>query len=208
MTVVLCMALLLLLSACKTANKTETSAVTKESSVETSSVSEESKEKISATKSSIDMPLAAGTWGICGKYCTETDSYENVPIRITEIIRGDAASQKVKTFMDAHNGFSYTAAENGKEWVAAVYEINLDEFTVGEAGTDKSVTARVCGTDGGNPVLNDEEYYATVLTLSDDVYVYGGTVEGTIAYVMPKGLTEYRIVFGEYDEQCAYFSGV
>lgn len=205
---VLCIISLLALSACAASEETETSSGTKELSVETSTVDEESKEKIKTTKSSVDTPLSVETWGVCGKYCTVTESYENVPVRITKIIRGDEASQKVKAFMETHNGYDYTEPESGKEWVVAVYEINLDNFTVDEGGADLSVTARVCGTDGGNLVLNDEQYYATVLTLADDEYVYGGTVEGMAAFILPEKLTEYRIVLGEYDEQCAWFSGV
>lgn len=204
----LCMVSLLALTACTASKETETSSETQSSSVETSTVSEESKEKIKTTKSTIDTPLSVETWSVCGKYCTATESYENVPIRITKIIRGDEANQKVKAFMEAHDGYDYTEPEDGKEWVVAVYEINLDNFTVEKAGADPSITARVCGTDGGNLVLNDEQYYATVLTLAEDKYVYDGTVEGMVAFVLPKALAEYRIVFGEYDEQCAYFSGV
>lgn len=201
----LCAVMLLALTACTSSEETSTAS---EVSKAESTVSEGGKETIKTTKSSINMPLALETWGSCGKYCVATDSYEAVPVRITEIVRGDEASAKIKTFMQENNGYDYTEPEDGKEWVVALYEINLNDFTVDEAGTDKSVTVRVCGTDGGNLVLDDTEYYTTVLTLTDSTYVYIGTAEGMAAFMLPKGLTDYTVVFGEYNEQCAYFSGV
>lgn len=199
----------LMLSACSAGESSESqsSTVSKEADVESSVVSEIKSDKPKTAKSSAAQPLDTDKWGVCGKYCVKTSKYEDVPVKITEILRGENAKKEIKALIQKNIGYEYKDAEDGKEWVAVKYELWLDEFPVDKAGTDKSVTAEITGSNGGTLTLGENKYYTTAVTLTDDEYVYGGTVEGLVVFTLPEKLTDYTVVLGEYNEARAYFLG-
>lgn len=204
----LCAAVALMLSACSADESvSQASTASNEANVESSVVSDSESDKPKTEKSSANKPLDLGEWGVCGKYCVKTSKYEDVPVKVTEILRGEDAEKEIKALAEKNISYEYKEAETGKEWVAIKYELWLDEFSVDKAGTDKSITAEITGKNGGTLTLEENKYYTTAITLTDGEYVYDGTAEGLIIFMLPKNLTDYTVVLGEYDETRAYFSG-
>ena len=207
-TVLLAVGIILSSSACNgsTSDSSE-KADTDTSRVQTDSKkTAEEQSKPTTASSSVNSPLSLDTWGIASKYCTKNQSYVNVPVKVTRIIRGGQAAKIVKEFTQKSKSYTYTEPEKDTEWAVAEYEIYLDGFPVDDGGADSSITSFISGLGGGN-ILKDGEPFGTVtLNITDGKYYYDGTVSGKIAYIIPKKSKDYVIAVGEYEETQTFFS--
>ncbi len=178
-----------------------------ESSAESSA---SSGEEISVSDSSAKSPLMPEKWGKAAKYCTEQDSYVDVPVRILSVRRGDGVKDEVRRLADQSLYAVYSEPKDSEEYAIADYELSLDGFPVGKGGTLIDVYAVILGTDGDMLKLSDGSYFsATAMCLNgDDNYRYEGIVKGKLAYKIPKGCTDYLLVLGEVNETQAFVQGV
>ncbi len=198
--------MLTLLSACSSKDEDVSASDTSANESSASQISDESEEEIKTTSSSVSSPLSFDVWGSAAKYSTSEQKYYDLPVKITGIVRGNAAKDEIRTFMDQSDEYTYKEPADGQEWVLAEYEICLDGFPVDEGGTDCSIVSFVLGTDGGYIQSGGENYDPVTINIIDDKYYFEGNHKGKIAFTLPKKCQNYLISAGEYDEDRAYFS--
>lgn len=198
----------LLLSGCA-ANKEEGESTNKhESSSESSSESRESShEEISAAVTSLSSPAGTDKWFTASKYSTSEKGYADIPVRVVKVTRGSAAKKLVRENIEKNSSYTYREPEKGYEWVVLGYELSLDDFPLDEGGADASVTAFLTGSDGGYIEQSDGSLYSdAVMDFYEDKYYFEGIVSGKLAFILPVGMKDYMVSFGEYGETTGYFS--
>ena len=139
---------LLVMSACSQSDEKTSSEVSKAESKISSESENSEKEEIKSMSSSLSTPLELNAWGSASKYSTAEQKYYDVPVRITNLIRGDKADNDVRTFTNGSDEYTYRKPDKGEEWIVAEYELCLDGFPLDEGGTDCSVVSFVMGNDG------------------------------------------------------------
>lgn len=203
-------AAIMTLSACSSQASPDSVSLTEsDTSAKSSSAAQNSankKEKITTSSASVNTPLECNVWGIAAKYCTKTQTYVNVPVRITNITRGEQAETLVKQFTSKSSVYSYQAAEKNVEWAVADYEICIDDFPVDEGGTDNTITAFITGENGSEITVGDKLFSTSVIHISNGKYEYDGILKGQLAYKIPQKNKNYVIVLGEYEETQTFFS--
>ncbi len=161
----------------------------------------------SAAAASVDEPLSVGTWGQAAKFCTENDSYIEVPFRLTAVRRGAAVTEEVRRLTEQGNGYFVEPSQN-EEYAIAEYEICLDGFPVGQGGTLCDITAFITGENGEALSLNDGSYWGTTASCLDtSTYYYEGTIHSQMAFRIIKNRSDYLIIAGEYGETQTFFKG-
>ena len=158
-----------------------------------------------ARASSIENPLAVGEWGYAGKYVSEyladeykDISYKDVPVRVTNIIRGAEARAKVEEFVK-NNSYYIMQDKDGFEWVVAEYEVDLTGLTFKEdgLGTRIDINSSVRGLDGNSVKYNNTIYILTTTDMSSRDYVEEpGIYKGSFSLLLPEGCTEYLFKMG------------
>ncbi len=164
------------------------------------------KEDIKAVSSSVSSPLESGVWGTAAKYSTSKQEYYDIPVRITGLMRGDKAKDKVKAFMEESDEYTYKEPDKGEEWVLAEYELCLDGFPLDEVGADCSIVSFVTDQDGGYIQSGGKSYNPVTVNITDGEYYFEQIHGGKIAFILPEHFKDYLIVLGEYEEDQAYFS--
>ncbi len=163
--------------------------------------------KITLSSSSVNTPLAVDNWGTAAKYCTKNQSYVNVPVRITKIIRGKPAAEIVKKFTQNSTAYTYTEPDKNFEWAVAEYEINIDDFPVDKGGTDAAMTAFISGKGGKSLTDSSNRIFSSVcINIVGEERYFEGNVKGQTAFVMLEKKKDYVIALGEYEETQAFFS--
>lgn len=206
--VILAFLLLVSLSGCSEKNETVLSEteVSEISHIE-STVSKESS-SLTVNVSSQAMPLEKDTWGTAAKYDPVSDTYINVPVKITNIIHGTEAEQLVRHFTAQNSAYTDTELPKGCEWTVAEYEISLDNYPVPEGGVTPYISSSVMSSDGESFLLDGKNWHTFTVNISEEEYFFEGTIKGEIAYMMLQDNLEYIIVLGENDEQQAFFKAV
>lgn len=176
----------------------------RESSAESSS--EEKSGDIQISSSSITSPAGFDTWFSVSKYSAAKKDYYSVPIRVTSVIRGKDAANKVRKLMENDPALTYRKPEKGYEWVVVGYDMFLDDFPVDECGADTSVQSFLMGKDGGEIEYSGSLYSDVTVNFTDGKYYYEGVCSGETAFILPAGYKDYLLSFGEYGESAGYFS--
>ena len=199
------------LVSCSDGERMDGSDVDNKSAPSFESISEESDENdeenndITTVSSSLSSPLSVEEWGVCAKYCTSTEEYVNVPVRLTGIIKGKDAQDRIKSYARGNDSFIYRSPEKGTEWVIAQYELSLTGFPVDKGGADCIVTSFAVSSEGDMLTLNGKGYIPTTINITPEKYSYEGIVQGEIAYCAVKDGEDYILTIGEYGETQAYF---
>ena len=166
-------------------------------------------------ESTIENPLAFGEWGKAAKYVTkhlsaeyENTKYTDVPVRVTNVIRGEEATKIIKEWCDNQNLYKYEDPKTGMEWAVVEYQVDLSKLTFDKdaIGTTIQVDSGVKGTTGGGIKYNNMSYIVTTKDISSDDYVKEqGIYDGKFMVALPQGCNEYVIKFGNSNGSEAFF---
>lgn len=157
--------------------------------------------------STAENPLGLNEWGLASKYVSEylSETYANVdytevPVRITNVTRGENAITIIKNWINGQSYYKYQDPKENMEWVVVDYEVDLSVLTFdpGTIGTDKKINSSVCDLDGSGGVnYNGYSYIVatTDITGSDRVKT-PGIYKGQFIVQLPIGCTGYLIKMG------------
>lgn len=161
-----------------------------------------------AKTSTKEAPLAKGEWGVAAKYSTETKSYENVNVKVTNFVRGEEAKKAVQDYMNSGKSiYKYEEPKAGLEWVVIDYDVDFAEYTMSSLGANADVEGKVEGTTSSSIKYNGVTYITSTILISSRDYVKTKTTSGRLATQVPVGCTDYVVAFGAYNETKAYFKG-
>lgn len=161
-----------------------------------------------AKESTKENPLSKGEWGIASKYSTESKDYEDVYIKVTNVVRGEEAKEEVQNYINKSSYYKYEEPKEGLEWVVLDYDLDFANYTKSTYGASADVTTSIKGIgDHTSVVYNGTTYILTSTYIGSRDYVKTQTATGKIAFQMPIGCTDYIVQFGTYNETNAYFKG-
>lgn len=162
----------------------------------------DNKETPSTSSSSLNSPLGLNEWGIASKYCLNTKSYVNVPVRIVSVKRGNEAEEEIKKL----GAYIFDNRES-EEYAIAEYEICLNDFPAGKNGTWCDISGSVTSLDGNLMKLDDGTYWGSSISFftEDKDFYYDGIVHSKVYFSIIKDRTDYLLCIGESGETVAYF---
>lgn len=161
-----------------------------------------------AKVSTKENPLEKGTWGIASKYSTESKEYEDVYVKVTNIVRGEEAKKAVQDYIKSKSYYKYEEPKEGLEWVVLDYDLDFANFKKSSLGANADVTASIRGIgDHSSVVYNGTTYILSSRYIGSSDYVKTQTTTGKIAFQMPIGCKDYIVQFGSYNNTNAYFKG-
>ena len=163
-----------------------------------------------ASTSSLESPLQVGEWGIASKYNPSNGEYQNVNVRVTNIIRGEEAKQMAQEYMSSdYSIYRYEDPEAYQEWAVIEYDVDFgDTYEMDEElGASPNVDGDICGPDGSSIEYNGIIYISSVIEIGSRDYIQTQTGSGRLLTQLPIGCTDYIIQFGAYNETNAYFQG-
>ena len=159
-----------------------------------------------AKESTKENPLEKGTWGIASKYSTESKKYEDVYVKVTNIIRGEDAKKVVQNYASSKSYFKYEEPKEGLEWVVLDYDLDYANFTKSSLGANADVTSSIRGIgDHSSVIYNGKTYILSSRYIGSSDYVKTQTTTGKIAFQMPIGCSDYIVELGSYSGSKAYF---
>lgn len=161
-----------------------------------------------AKESTKENPLEKGTWGIASKYSTESKNYEDVYVKVTNIIRGEEAKKVVQDYFNSKSYFKYEEPKEGLEWVVLDYDLDYANFAKSSLGANADVSSSIRGIGNRSSVVyNGTTYILSSRYIGSSDYVKTQTTTGKIAFQMPIGCSDYVIELGSYSGSKAYFKG-
>lgn len=159
-----------------------------------------------AKTSTKETPLEKGAWGIASKYSTETKNYEDVYIKVTNVIRGEDAKKAVQDYCNSKTYIKYEEPKEGLEWVVLDYDLDFGNYTKSSLGASADVSVSIKGVGNNNSVkYNGVTYIITSRYIGSSDYVKTQEAKGKIAFQMPIGCKDYIVQFGAYNNTNAYF---
>lgn len=163
--------------------------------------------KVTDAKSSTkESPLEKGVWGIASKYSTETKNYEDVYIKVTNVIRGEDAKKAVQDYCNSKTYIKYEDPKEGLEWVVLDYDLDFADYTKSSLGANAEVTASIKGVgDNSSVKYKGVTYILSSRYIGSSDYVKTQDAKGKIAFQMPIGCKDYIIQFGAYNNTNAFF---
>ena len=162
---------------------------------------------VNAKSSTQKEPLAKGEWGISSKYSTQSKSYDNVYVKVTNFTRGDEAKKIVQDFTNSSSFYKYQEPKEGLEWVVVEYDVDFSDYQMSSLGTNSDVTTSLKGVGTGGVKYNGTSYILTTINIASRDYSKDKNQKGKVAFQMPKGCSDYVIEFGPYGKTLAYFKG-
>ena len=191
-----------------TTNNTASNNTTNNTTATNSTVQSNSSTITDAKVSTKENPLEKGTWGIASKYSTESKEYEDVYIKVTNIVRGEEAKKAVQDYINGKSYYKYEEPKEGLEWVVLDYDLDFANFKKTSFGANADVTASIRGIGDHNSVVyNGTTYILSSRYIGSSDYVKTQTTTGKIAFQMPIGCKDYIVQFGSYNNTNAYFKG-
>lgn len=150
-------------------------------------------------------PLKIGEWGIASKY--NSGDYVDVPVKVTNVTRGNEAVTKIKAYCDKSSVYKYTEPKEGMEWAVIDYTVDLTNVEGYSFGKSMRVTSKIKGTGDNSSIrYNGKTYILTTMDMSE-TYSKENIANGSFAVSLPIGCTEYTIAMGEYNKTNAFFAG-
>lgn len=172
---------------------------------DTNNTSDTSTTTITGKTSSQENPLNIGEWGIASKY--DSGEYIDLPVKVTKVTRGAAATQRIKDYCNEHTIYSYEDPKEGMEWAVIDYSVDLTNVTERSSGKSIRVYSKIRGTGDNSSIRYNG--YTYILTTKDisETYSKEDIGNGAFAVSLPIGCTEYTIAMGESSHTTAYFVG-
>lgn len=177
-----------------------------ESTTTTNKENSNTAESSTTTKtSSKQNPLSIGEWGLASKYFS--GEYTDVPIKVTNITRGNAATQLIKNYCNEHTIYKYSEPKDGLEWAVIDYTVDLTKVEAKSYGRSIQVDSKIRGTGDNTSVkYNGYTYILTTKDMSESS-TKDNIANGSFAVQLPIGCTEYVIVMGSSSHTQAFFAG-
>lgn len=192
-------------------NKENTS--TQNSASTTTESTNSNKENTTTSQSSIvtktssqQNPLSIGEWGIASKY--SSGEYVNIPVKVTNVIRGNTAMQTVKDFCNSGSSiYKYTDPKEGMEWAVIDYTVDLSKIEGYSSGKSIKVDSKIKGTGDNNSIkYNGYTYIVSTMNMTSG-YSKEDIAIGRFAVCLPIGCTDYVIAMGSSSNTQAFFAG-
>lgn len=176
--------------------------------IESSSSTSNSTKKSSSVGTSKENAVDVGEWTVASKYNPNTSGYQDVKVKVTNIVRGDEAKKIVKEYADSDKYFNYEEPEDAMEWVVIEYDVDMDGIEIPSYGISPTVNVNVVGTDKYDSIKYNGKAYSTLTyEVSSNDYVKTSTASNKVAATLPVGYTDYLIKFGNYNETISYVKG-
>ncbi len=163
---------------------------------------------VTGKSSSNSSPLSIGEWGIASKY--GSGNYTDVPVKVTNVTRGDSATQMVKDFCNTGSSiYKYSEPDDDMEWAVVDYTVDLSNFKAPSSSGDKTikVDSKVTGTGNSSAVKYNGNTYIISTTNMTSGTTKENIANGQFAVQLPIGCTDYLIVLGTSSHTQAFFKG-
>ena len=187
-----------------TTNKNTTSNTTSKNTTTNNTTNSSS---VNTKESSISSPLKINEWGLASKYVSKylseeysDTSYIDVPVRVTNVTRGEEAEKIIKEWCNNQTFYSYQEPKANTEWVVFDYEVDLSKVTFdqGTIGTDTKISSSVKGLDGNSVKYNDVTYILSTTDISGSEYKkQPGVYKGKFIVMLPIGCKDYLVKLGD-----------
>lgn len=170
--------------------------------------SEESSNLSNKKGNTKDSPADINEWCVASKYNPNIHEYQNVKVKVTNIVRGEEAANIVKDYANNNSNYNYKDPETDMEWVVIDYDVDMQNFDIPSHGTSPDVDVSIVGTGTYSSVkYNNKTYVILVDKVSSSEYVKTKNSSNKIATTLPIGCTNYLIKFGTYNETTSYVKG-
>lgn len=169
-----------------------------------------------AKKSTRENPLNINQWGLASKYVSGmlSKKYSNtsnvdVPVRITNVTRGNDAKKIVTDWINSISYYKYEEPKAYTEWIVFDYDVDLSNISFDDdtVGTAIKINSNVEGLESGSIIYNDIRYIVSTVDMSNTDYVKKpGVYHGKFASTIPVGCKDYLVKLGDsYSGAESYF---
>lgn len=186
-----------------TANMQEQNA---ENNTENTSTEQPERIVLEGRSSSYDSLLSIGDTGLCDFYESSTESDQKFNIKVTSVIRGEAAKAKVDEYMTQNDSITITELPSTTEYAVVTYDISVQSNAEGKGTYIPLVKMNIKGTDG-NALEYENSIYTTLTSFvtSDTSVKTNEIITLQSIYAIPIGCNDYVMEFGSEDGEKAVF---
>ena len=156
--------------------------------------------------SGLDMPLITGDATLVSKYLDDTRTYENLHVKLSNIIRGDEALTIAQEY-EGQTTVRFEKPAEGVEYVVVEYQVYVP-FDLNTNNTTTNLPIEVRGLNTNGVVYNNVSYIISTWCIADGENSSAGSlVTCREIFQMPVGCSNYYIVFGTQGQTTAVFKG-
>lgn len=156
--------------------------------------------------SGLDMPLVTGDATLVSKYLDDTRTYENLHVKLSNIIRGDDALAIAQEY-EGQTTVRFEKPVEGVEYVVVEYQVYVP-FDLNTNSTTTNLPIEVRGLNTNGVVHNNVSYIISTWCIADGENSSAGSlVTCREIFQMPVGCNNYYIVFGTQGQTTAVFKG-
>jgi len=156
--------------------------------------------------SGLDMPLITGDATLVSKYLDDTRTYENLQVKLSDIVRGDDALAIAQEY-ESQTTVRFEKPTEGVEYVVVEYQVYVP-FDLNTNSTTTNLPIEVRGLNTNGVVYNNVSYIISTWCIADGENSSAGSlVTCREIFQMPVGCNNYYIVFGTQGQTTAVFKG-
>lgn len=156
--------------------------------------------------SGLDMPLITGDATLVSKYLDDTRTYENLQVKLSNIVRGDEALTIAQEY-EGQTTVRFEKPADGVEYVVVEYQVYVP-FDLNTNSTTTNLPIEVRGLNTNGVVYNNVSYIISTWCIADGENSSAGSlVTCREIFQMPVGCNNYYIVFGTQGQTTAVFKG-
>ena len=156
--------------------------------------------------SGLDMPLITGDATLVSKYLDDTRTYENLQVKLSNIVRGDDALAIAQEY-EGQTTVRFEKPADGVEYVVVEYQVYVP-FDLNTNSTTTNLPIEVRGLNTNGVVYNNVSYIISTWCIADGENSSAGSlVTCREIFQMPVGCNNYYIVFGTQGQTTAVFKG-
>lgn len=156
--------------------------------------------------SGLDMPLITGDATLVSKYLDDTRTYENLQVKLSNIVRGDEALAIAQEY-EGQTTVRFEKPADGVEYVVVEYQVYVP-FDLNTNSTTTNLPIEVRGLNTNGVVYNNVSYIISTWCIADGENSSAGSlVTCREIFQMPVGCNNYYIVFGTQGQTTAVFKG-
>ena len=156
--------------------------------------------------SGLDMPLITGDATLVSKYLDDTRTYENLQVKLSNIVRGDDALAIAQEY-EGQTTVRFEKPADGVEYVVVEYQVYVP-FDLNTNSTTTNLPIEVRGLNTNGVIYNNVSYIISTWCIADGENSSAGSlVTCREIFQMPVGCNNYYIVFGTQGQTTAVFKG-
>lgn len=146
---------------------------------------------------------------VVSKYNPLTKNYEDVKVKIDNIVRGEDAKKILENYNKETEFPVEIEQEDDEEFIIVNYSIDFDKFSMGKNGVSKDIEAKICQNEQrGYIEYNGKIYSPMVQCMNNFEYTKDNIASGKFVTTIPKNFHDYKIKIGVNDQKLFYFDGV